>query len=380
MVSGRIPATGEPNAWARALAARRAAGAVLFDLTETNPTRTGLAGDAAAMATVAAGARYEPDPRGLVEAREAVAAYHAAPGLDADHVVLTTGTSESYAHVFRLLADPGETVLAPAPSYPLFEPIAALEGVRLEPWRLAWDGDWHADRAAIADGLARGARAVIVVQPNHPTGSCLTTGEIAWLEAACAEAGAAIVADEVFHDFGWEGALPGLAGRDRALTFTLSGLSKVCGLPQLKTGWIAVSGPAAARQRALEGLEWIADLFLSVATPVQHALPRLLAARGDYQQRVHARVRRNLAALDRWAAAWDSVDRLRAQGGWTAVVRLPVLDSDEHRALALLDAGVVLHPGHFYDFAGDGHVVVSLIVEPDVLDAALERWSALLAR
>ncbi|HET7224133.1 MAG TPA: pyridoxal phosphate-dependent aminotransferase [Candidatus Eisenbacteria bacterium] len=379
MLSRRIPAAA-PNRWAAELAARRAAGGRLLDLTEANPTRVGLAGEAGAFAAAAAApAVYDPDPRGRFEARAAVAAIQPAP-VDPDAVLLTTGTSESYAHLFRLLADPGARVLAPQPSYPLFEPLAALEGVTLEPWRLAWDGAWHVDRDSVERGLARGARAVIVVQPNHPTGSCLDPGEMAWLEGACAARDAAIVSDEVFHEFGWNGPLPGFAGRERALTFALGGLSKSCGLPNLKLGWIVASGPVEQRRRALGGLEWIADLFLSVASPVQHAVPGLLAARAGWQRRVRERIAHNLALLDGWIGSHPELTRLPAAGGWVAVLRLPRTRSDEAWALALLARGVVVHPGHFYDFAADGHVVVSLIVEPGVLEAGLAAWEGALRR
>ena len=383
MRSRRVPDETGPNAWSRGLEARRAAGARLLDLTDANPARSGLGPslDALVEATRHPDARaYAPDPRGLMTAREAVARYHAERGarVAPDDVVLTAGTSEGYAHLFRLLAAPGEAVLAPAPSYPLFEPIARLEGITLTPYRLAFDGAWHLDRESLEQGLAGGARAVIVVEPNHPTGTCLELADRDWLIRACATRDVAIISDEVFGDFGWEGALPTLAGEQRALTFVLSGLSKVCGLPQLKLGWIALSGPEQQRAEALRGLEWIADLFLTVATPVQLAAGALLEDRGAFQTRAHTRIAANLEQLDRWCAEHPETTRLPAQGGWTAVVRLPRTRSDEDWALTLLERDVVVHPGHFYDFADEGHVVVSLIVPPEVLEEALPRWSAAL--
>ena len=284
MLSGRLPRDLEPNAWARLLEERRAAGAALLDLSETNPTRVGLGGagpqELAALAQ-AAGARYEPDPRGSRAAREAVAGYYAARGqaVDPERIVLTASTSESYTHLFRLLADPGGTFLVPAPSYPLFEPLAALEGVALRPYQLAYDGAWHLDTHSLEQAFGPDVRGVIAVQPNHPTGSCLDAGERALLATLCERHGAAVVADEVFGDFArGQTALPSFVGEARVPTFVLSGLSKVCGMPQMKLGWIVADGPPAARDAALRGLEWIADLFLSVSTPVQVALPR--AARG----------------------------------------------------------------------------------------------------
>jgi alanine-synthesizing transaminase len=385
MLSQRIPGERSPNAWSRLLAARRAAGEPLLDLSEANPTRVGLAGagaeELAALADPGS-ARYEPDPRGAAPAREAVADDYRQRSLvvAADEIVLTSGTSESYAHLFRLLADPGETLLVPAPSYPLFEPLAALEGVRLTTYRLAYDGRWHLDLGSLDAAWTPAVRGVIVVQPNHPTGSCLAADEREALERRCERAGAAIIADEVFGDFSWTdgaGALPSFAGTSRALTFVLSGLSKVCGMPQLKLGWIAVSGPAAARAEALEGLEWISDLFLSVATPVQRALPRLLAGRAPWQARVRQRIAANLARLDAAVARAPRLGRLAGEGGWAAIVRVPGPRSEEEWALELLRRGVVVHPGQFYDMEGEAFLVPSLIVQPDVLDAGLTRIEAL---
>jgi len=393
MLSRRVPRLDPPNRWSLGLAERRRAGQRLLDLTESNPTRVGLGGAAAAPGTGSEGAapgagRYQPDPRGEPEARAAVAAYLAARGTPVapDAIVLSTGTSESYAHLFRLLADPGERVLVPAPSYPLFEPLAQVEGVEAAPYRLRWDGAWHLDRGTLEARLAEGgARAIVVVQPNHPTGSCLDAAEMAFVESQARRYGLAVIADEVFGDFAWApraggggppAPLPSFAGREAALTFTLGGLSKACGLPQLKLGWIAVSGPAPERDAALRGLEWIADLFLSVATPVQRALPRLLESRGAYQARVHARLAANLERLARHCARAPEISVLPAAAGWAAVLRLPARRSGEEWALALLERDVVVHPGDFYDFEGEAWLVVSLIVEEEVFDRGLERVAA----
>ena len=376
MLSSRVPHDAPPNAWARRLAARRAAGAALLDLTETNPTRVGLGGaDAAALQALAipAAADYQPDPRGTRTAREAVVGYYRDRGLavDADEVVLTASTSEAYAHLFRLLAEPGEAFLVPAPSYPLFEPLAQLEGVRLRPYRLAWDGGWHLDPGSLEEAMAPGGRAMIVVQPNHPTGSCLSADELAQAEALCARQGMALISDEVFGDFPWAPAgapgrslapLPSLLGPRRVPTFVLSGLSKVCGMPQLKLGWIAVAGPKPGRAEALRGLEWIADLFLSVGTPVQVALPSLLAGRHAWQARVRERVAGNLARLRETVARRPALELLETAGGWVAVVRVPRWRGEEAWTLELLRRGVVVHPGHFYDFDQEAYLVMSLIV------------------
>jgi aspartate/methionine/tyrosine aminotransferase len=385
MLSRRIPHDFEPTPWARLLAERRAGGGPVVDLSEANPSRLGLSGagpgELGALAG-AAGARYEPDPRGSSSARAAVSAYYAARGLDVDpaHVVLTAGTSEAYAHLFRLLADPGGRFLVPAPSYPLFEPLAALEGVTLQRYRLAFHGGWYLELESLERAFREGARGVIVVQPNHPTGSCLRPGEIEHLESLCEAYGAAIVSDEVFGDFPWppaETPLPSLLGPRRVPTFVLSGLSKVCGLPGMKLSWVAVAGPDAAREKALAGLEWIADLFLSVGSPVQAALPRLLEARHRFQPRVRERLRENLATLRAFTARRPEFELLPAAGGWVGVLRVPGVRSEEEWALELLRRDVVVHPGHFYEMEGGAHLVLSLIVEPQQLVEGLARLEAL---
>ena len=384
MLLRRLPTERAPNAWARLLESRRGEGRRLLDLTESNPTRVGLAGaDARALSALAdpGGAQYDPDPRGLPAARAAIARDYGARGtpVAAGDLVLTASTSEAYAHLFRMLAAPGESVLVPTPSYPLFEPLAQLEGVRLVPYRLAYDGVWHLDRGSLEEAIASaagGARALVVVQPNHPTGSCLTVEEIELIETACARHGMAIVSDEVFGDFAWPPAtapLTSFIGRERVPTFVLSGLSKVCGMPQIKLGWIAVGGPGREREQALKGLEWIADLFLSVSTPAQLALPRLLEARPAFQARVRERLDVNLGRLAALACRRPEVTRLRGEGGWVAILRLPARRSGEEWALDLLRRDVVVHPGHFYDIPGEAHLVVSLIVEPARFAEGLER-------
>ena len=353
------------------------------------PPSVGLGGAGPAeLAALAApeAARYEPDPRGAEMARAAVAGYYRERGIaaGAGDIVLTAGTSEAYAHLFRMLADPGETFLVPAPGYPLFEPLAALEGVRLAPYRLAWDGGWHLDLGSLEAAMAHRPRAMIVVQPNHPTGSCLGAGELASVEALCERHGVSLISDEVFGDFPWPrpgggaGApLPSLLGERRVPTFVLSGLSKVCGMPQLKLGWIALAGPAAARAEALRGLEWIADLFLSVGTPVQVALPRLLSGRAAWQARVRERIAANLGQLRAAIRREPQIDVLEGAGGWVAVLRVPRRRSEEEWALELLRRDVVVHPGQFYDIEGEAHLVVSLIVEEGAFAPGLAAIEAL---
>jgi alanine-synthesizing transaminase len=384
-----VPYSLEPNAWTSRLSERSAAGARLLNLTDMNPTRLGLV-DAAAVAECVRrasndprAARYEPDPRGLLSARQAIAAYYGSRGtpVEPNRIVLTSGTSESYAHLFRLLASPGETVLVPAPSYPLFEPIAAVAGARVAHYRLANDGAWHLDAESLQEAFRDSAspvRAVVVVQPNHPTGSCLAAEELVVLEELCQRYGAALISDEVFGDFPWPGwgdrrSLPSLLGERGVPTFVLGGLSKCCGLPQLKLGWIAACGPDEPVRELMEGLEWIADLFLSVATLPQLALPDLLELRHGFQSRVQARIAENLATL-KSAVQQDhsEIGLLDARGGWAAILTMPSRRSGEEWALALLERDVVVHPDHFYDLERTA-LVVSLIVEPEVLRAALDR-------
>jgi aspartate/methionine/tyrosine aminotransferase len=385
MLSRRVPPSSEPNAWARLLAERRERRTPLVDLTEANPTRVGLVEPGEhALAALAdpRGATYEPDPRGMLEARQAVARYYAERGTEvmAEDVILTSGTSESYAHLFRLLCNPEDEIMIPRPSYPLFEPLAAVEGVGVRAYRLVHDGSWHLDFASLEHAISPRVRAVFVVQPNHPTGSCLDDAEREELESFCERRGLALVSDEVFGDFPWCGnqALPSLVATRRVPTFVLSGLSKVCGLPQLKLGWIAATGPTPARAEALRGLEWIADLFLSVSTPVQLALPRLLAERHAFQARVRERLAINLGTLSECQRRHPELTLFGAQGGWVATLGLPHRYCDEEWALELLRRDVVAHPGHFYDFDAEALLVVSLIVEPRDFAAGLAQVESLL--
>jgi len=368
---GRLPSTLDANPWAARVAARRAAGGTLLDLTISNPTQVGLT--LAGPETLSAlahprAAEDRPDPRGLPSAREAVAAYYGARGtpVDASAIVLTSGTSESYAHLFRLLADPGDVVVVPAPGYPLIEPIARLEGLDVASYRLRWDGAWHLDLGSLDQALDEAgarARALVVIEPHHPTGSCLSPQDRDALESRLVARGVALISDEVFADFPWPPRVEGFTGwlgTRRVPTFVLGGLSKCCGLPQMKLGWIALAGPPEVLIASLERLEWIADLFLTVGGPVQHALPSLLDRRGSFQERVRERLRANRASLSAFMSAHPEVESLGGEGGWSVVLRLPSAMVDDW-ALALLERDVIVHPGHFYDLEHEGAIVLSLI-------------------
>jgi alanine-synthesizing transaminase len=368
-----------PNRLSGALAQHRAAGKTLVDLTVSNPTECGFAYDERAILEALrnpAALKYEPAPRGLASAREAVSDYYAERGatVDIDDIVLTTSTSEAYSYVFRLLCDPGDEVLVPAPSYPLFDFLADLQDVKLRRYRLIYDHGWQIDFHALEQAITLRTRAIIVVHPNNPTGHFTKRDEAEKLNAICAERGLAIIADEVFLDFCLSAERPSsFAGNRDALTFTLSGLSKICGLPQMKAAWLAVSGPQDSKTEALARLEVIADTFLSMNAPVQRALPAFLGQRSAFQEQLIARVRRNVAELDRQLAAQKVSSRLDLEGGWYAVLRVPSTRSDEDLALFLLnDSGVYVHPGHFYDFSSDGYLVVSLISKEKQFSSGLK--------
>ena len=357
-----------PNPLSVALAERRAAGKPLLDLTASNPTECGFAYDAQAILAALANPAsliYEPEPRGLRKAREAVCEYYATRGdsVSADSVLLTTSTSEAYSYVFRLLCNPGDEILVPQPSYPLFDFLADLQDVRLVRYPLLYDHGWQIDFHALQQAITPRTRGVIVVHPNNPTGHFCKAHEIEQLNNVCAPRGMAIIADEVFLDYAlYEEAPNSFATNAGALTFTMSGISKIAGLPQMKVAWLAISGPAALRDSSLSRLEVIADTYLSMNAPVQHALHALLQQRRSFHTQLLSRVRANLAELDRQLTQQQRCTRLALDAGWHVVLRVPAARSDEDLALDLLTAkAVYLHPGHFYDFPSCGFLIASLI-------------------
>jgi aspartate/methionine/tyrosine aminotransferase len=373
MLSRRLPPHADPNALSRAIAERRAAGRSIVDLTESNPTRVGLRYPPDLLRPLASEAslRYEPHPFGLPSAREAVARDHFRRGvaIDPDHVVLTASTSEAYTWLFKLLCDPGDAVLVPRPSYPLFEHLTALEGVRAAPFSVEYHGRWDIDFATLEDAPS-GTRALIVVSPNNPTGSYVSAREVEQLFAVCRERGWALIADEVFADYPLEldAPLTDLASRADVLTFSLGGLSKHVGLPQLKLAWLVAGGPPAACARALTGLELIADSFLSVSTPVQIAASSLFECGAAIRVQIHQRVRDNLAMLRDVARSFPVCDVLKVEGGWSAVIRVPATRTEDQLILGLLEAeGIVVHPGYFFDFPREAFLVMSLLPESEIL-------------
>src|SRR6266403_727870 len=357
-----------PNRLSQALAAHRAVGKPLLDLTVSNPTECGFEYDRSAILNALgnpAALSYEPDPRGLESARRAVAGYCAGRNEDvsAEDIFLTTSTSEAYSYAFRTLCDPGDEVLIPSPSYPLFDFLADIQDVSLVRYPLLYDHGWQIDFHALQQAITPRTRGVIVVHPNNPTGHFAKNAEITKLNSICSARAIAIIADEVFLDFSLDGMQAvSFASNRGAPTFTLSGLSKISGLPQMKAAWLIAGGPQQWKGEAVARLEVIADTYLSVNAPVQLAIPQFFEQRHAFHKQVILRVRRNLAELDRQLAEQKACARLTVEGGWCVVLRVPATRSDEDLAIELLTAqGVSVHPGHFYEFASDAYFVVSLI-------------------
>ncbi|MGA3350311.1 MAG: pyridoxal phosphate-dependent aminotransferase [Candidatus Sulfotelmatobacter sp.] len=370
MFSGRTNWKLTRNRLTEALDEARASGTRVLDLTISNPTRAGLRYDEAKILASLASSQamdYDPQPKGLPIARAAVADYyrsaHRIADLDPERLILTTSTSEGYSFVFRLLCNPGDEILVPKPSYPLFEFLADLQDVKLIPYPLIYDHGWQMDFHSLQKAVTKRTRAIVVVHPNNPTGSYVQSQEWDALNSFCQEHELAIIADEVFLDYALDGIRrQSFVANQDVLTFTLSGVSKISALPQMKVAWIATSGPSAEVEAAMGRLEVIADTFLSMNAPIQWATPALLGQRESIQRQLLDRVSSNLAELDRQLAAQKTCQRLSVEGGWYAVLRVPVTQSDEDLAVALLkQKSVLVHPGHFYDFPNDGFLVLSLI-------------------
>jgi len=404
------------NRFTQAVEGVRARGNRVLDLTASNPTRVGLEYDSRAILEGLRSERaldYDPQAKGLLSAREAVARYYgercsrgerdfasnvstdrdANPRcqfqVDPERIVLTTSTSEGYSYVFRLLCNAGDELLVPKPSYPLFEFLADLQDVKLVPYPLIYDYGWQMDFHSMEKAVTARTRGVVVVHPNNPTGSYVHAGELGRLNGFCRAHGLAVIVDEVFLDYAvpkeiaaaeavelrstgqpmaavptlsLSFAAPSFAGNRDVLTFSLSGLSKISALPQMKVAWVVTSGPPQEVTAAMARLEVIADTYLSMNAPVQWAVPAMLEQRESIQRQLLRRVRRNLGELDQQLSAQNACQRLSVEGGWYAVLRVPVTRSDEELAIELVrEKSVLVHPGHFYDFEGEGYLVLSLI-------------------
>jgi alanine-synthesizing transaminase len=375
-----------PNKYTRALEEMRASGGPLIDLTVSNPTECGFAYDAAAILRSFQKEKslaYEPEAKGLRTAREAVTEYYReehGAAVDPESLILTTSTSEAYSHVFRLLCDPHDEILVPKPSYPLFEFLGDLQDVELVPYALQYAHGWFLDFASARRSLTPRTRAILLVHPNNPTGSYVKAEEVERLNGLCREENLALIVDEVFLDYPLSGdARKTFTGNRDALTFTLSGLSKISALPQMKVAWVATSGPESLTRPALERLEIIADTYLSLSSTVQWALPELLAQRRTLQPQMQQRVRANWAQLQTLARG-KRCEVLESEGGWYGVLRTPGALSGENLAIEIMQRALVLvHPGHFYNFPSDDFLVVSLIVSTDQFEQGMSRLSAILA-
>ena len=357
---------------------KRERGEPLLDLTESNPTAAGLSYPENVLLQALAderALRYEPNPAGLADARTAVAEYYR--DVSADRILLTASTSEAYSMLFKLLADPGDEVLVPRPSYPLFEFLASLEAVRPVQYPLVYRGGWRIDLDALEHAITGRTRAVVLVNPNNPTGSFIKRHELDRLIDLCRAHDLAIISDEVFCDYVFVPTgqrVTSLAGVDQVLTFVLSGFSKVLALPQVKLGWIAVGGPEPARSGALSHLELIADTYLSVGTPVQWAARRLLTCRDTVQRQIMERVRGNREYLVNRIVSDSPWRPLETEGGWYAVIEAPRIYSEEEWTRELLARdNVVVQPGFFFDFEREAFLVVSLLTPSETFRAGIDR-------
>jgi alanine-synthesizing transaminase len=371
MFSRRLPSDLAPNRLALALGQLRRDGRPVVDLTESNPTRAGFEYPADLLAPLGSprGLAYAPHPLGAADARRAVAADYARRGLHvpADRIVLTASTSEAYSLLFKVLCNPGDEVLTPRPSYPLFEHLTRLDDVVSRPYEIEYHGAWSIDVASIERAFSSTTRAVLIVSPNNPTGSFVKTDELDQVTALCAERGAAVIADEVFADYELvpdaAGTRAGLRTRSDALMFGLGGLSKSIGLPQVKLGWMAVAGPEDSVRGAIARLELACDTYLSVSTPVQVAAADLLASGAVVRKQIQARISGNYRQLIERVAGAPSCRVLEAEGGWSGVLQVPSLGPEEDLVLDLLaTSGVLVHPGYFFDFPRESFLVVSLLV------------------
>ena len=381
--AGRMPFSVAENPLAILEAEKRAAGHPLLDLTLSNPTVADLAYPADRIATALAHpaiAVYEPSPRGLPSARASIRGDYLRRGarLSDEQILLTASSSESYSLLFKLFGNPGDVVLVPEPSYPLFAHLAGLEGLSTRPYRLAYDGRWHVDGAPLD---FTDVAAVVAVSPNNPTGSYLSQPDLLRLATLAAGHGVPLIVDEVFADF------PHVVPKDAvttaatltlpSLTFSLGGLSKACGLPQLKLGWIAATGPGATQ--AITRLEWVADTYLSVGAPVQHALPELLVLGAEIRGRIQTRIAGNLAHLRAAIRPESPCTLLPCEAGWSVILRVPAAHSDEEWALRLLrEQDVLVHPGYFFDLALGSTLVLSLLPAPGAFMEGIRRVSTMI--
>ena len=388
MYSNRLSWSFSANAYSQRVLQARSDGIPLLDLSSSNPTTVDFNYPHREIAEALKDAddlSYSPDPLGEARSRQAVQMYYSRRGLDveADRILLTASTSEAYSYLFKLLSDPGDEVLAPRPSYPLFEYLASLESVRIVSYWLRYDGGWHIDFEDLKQRISPRTRAIVVVNPNNPTGSFLKKDEADRLLALAAEREIPVIADEVFFDYPLamtDGIATTLVNRHDVLSFSLNGLSKAAGMPQMKLGWMVLNGPAEERERARQRLELILDTYLSVNTPVQRALPALLETGESMRAQIVGRTRRNLAALENLLRD-SAAHPLYAEGGWSAIVRLPGTQDEESWLVDLLEQErVIAQPGYFFDLECGRSLVVSLITPPETFHEGISRMAKLVER
>jgi alanine-synthesizing transaminase len=373
------------NPFTLALDELRASGTPLLDLTASNPTQCNFHYDSSAILSAFqnhAALAYDPQPKGTLAARREVARYYLddhQTTVDPDSLFLTTSTSEAYSYAFRLLCNPGDELLLPKPSYPLFEFLAGLEDVHLKPYSLAYAHGWFIDFQSLENSITPRTRAILLVHPNNPTGSYVRPEELLRLNALCKKHNLALIVDEVFLDFPFDSApRKTFASNTEVLTFILSGLSKISALPQMKIAWLAATGPGSQLRPALNRLEIIADTYLSLSAPAQAALPTLMAQRHSLRPQLQSRIRENLSHLQSQLRSHPTCEPLHAEAGWYAILRYSAnpltQSSDEDMAIHLLrHHHVLLHPGHFYDFPSPNHLVLSLITPPSTFREALQK-------
>jgi len=367
--SRRLPAALEPNRVSQALSALRRSGAEIIDLTESNPTRAGFhyPPDLLAPLADARGLAYRPDPLGLIDARAAVAGdfHRRNVVVDPERIALTASTSEAYSLLFKVLCDPGDEVLVPQPSYPLFEFLTRLDAVDAVPYRLEYHGRWSVDLDSVERALTSRTRALLLVNPNNPTGNFISATDLDAIARLCSAQGIALISDEVFADYALASSTTSrglLTDHTDVLGFTLGGLSKSIGLPQAKLGWMAVSGNDDVVNEAMPRVELACDTYLSVSTPIQVAAREVLDRGAAVRSQIQDRLRANLARCAALVAAHPACTLLHAEGGWSAVIQVPTLESEEELMLALLvERSVLAHPGYFFDFPNESFLIVSLL-------------------
>ena len=382
--SSRLPENLDPNAFTRTLEKKKASGEKIFDLTQSNPTTAGFAFTTLPPLCCSVQEIYDPSAQGMLATREAIKDYYQKNNhghIDSNDLLLTASTSEAYSFLLKLLTDPDDEILIPAPSYPLFDFLASLENVRTSRYMLQTNdaGQWRIDFTSLREEISRVTRAIVVVNPNNPTGSYMTAEELQKLSELCRAHQLALIVDEVFLDY----ANPGNPTRpisaitnNTCLTFTLSGFSKVLALPQAKLSWMHINGPTPQKEMAKERLEFIADTYLSVSSMIQQAAPSLLAYQGHIQQQILSRIQVNATVLQ----AHLGIDPCLCEGGWYAIIALPANISDEQCCLDLLqESSVIVHPGFFYDFAENNRIVVSLITPEEDFRQGLFLLQAYLA-